>query len=320
MLVDRSGRVIDTLRVSITDRCNLRCVYCVPERFKRLPREEILELEEIYEIVKIFVKAGIRKVKITGGEPLVRKGCDKLIRMLSGIAHLNDISLTTNGLLLSRIAKTLFKSGLGRITVSLDTLDKNKYARLTGVDGLAHVLEGIRIAKCAGFSHVKVNVVIIKGQNDDEIEDFVHFALSNNLHVRFIEFMPFLAKEGWSLEKVYFANQILKRIKKIGSVKKIAESHPETTYKFKDRAVKIGIISPVSRPFCKDCKRVRLTATGFLRLCLFSSKMVDLKTPLRQKIPSGKIEEIIRCAVGNKPYRSHLPGTPVKKVMCSIGG
>jgi cyclic pyranopterin phosphate synthase len=292
----------------------------VPEGFKWLPRKEILELEEIYRIVKIFAKMGVKRVKITGGEPLVRKGCDKLIKMLCKIRHLNDLSLTTNGILLPKMAGALFEAGLRRITVSLDTLNKKKYARLTGVEGLRNVLDGIRIAKETGFNPVKINVVVIKGRNEDEIEDFVRFAFVNNLHVRFIEFMPFLAEERWGLKKVYFAKQILQRIRKIRPVEKVAESYPETTYKFRDGEAKIGIISPVSRPFCKDCRRVRLTAHGFLRLCLFMSRMVDLKTPLRQKMPSKEIEQIIRHAVKSKPYRSHPMMDKVKEVMCRVGG
>jgi len=300
-LIDNLGREISYLRVSITDRCNYRCIYCQSEKpFEFIPHQEILRYEEIVEIIKEAVNLGITKVRITGGEPLVREGIVDFIRQLRKIDKLEDISLTTNGFFLSEYAEKLKDAGLNRVNISLDSLHEVKYKRITRGGSLEKVLKGIDSALKAGLLPIKINTVLIRGINDDEVEDFVGLTLGRPLNIRFIEFMP----SGEELKNNYKD----KFISVLGIKESLAEKYsfrpidinsgngPAKYYQIKGGQGTIGFITALSQHFCKTCNRIRLTSEGKLRPCLFSNKEVDIKQAIRNAKTDDKIirSKIIR--------------------------
>ena len=281
---DSYHRRIDYLRLSVTDRCNLRCTYCMPEGgVPRLVHEDILNYEEIIRLARIAAGMGISKIRITGGEPLVRKDILFLCANIAATPGLRSLSLTTNGLLLSHYARGLFVAGIKRINISLDTLKPEKYAAITRRDSFEQVWAGIRAARETGFAPIKLNAVIMQGVNDDEIEDLACLTYHYPFEVRFIEFMPFQSEDGDN--RLVSADAILERLARVAPLlpaESESSNGPARHYRFPNALGKIGIISPISDHFCHTCNRLRLTADGKLRTCLFSVEEIDLKTPLRQ--------------------------------------
>ncbi len=326
---DSFERKIDYLRLSVTDKCNLRCTYCMPEDgVPKLDHSEILSYEEVLTLARIAVGMGISKIRITGGEPLVRKDIITLCSKISNIPGIKSLSLTTNGVLLPIFAESLFKAGIRRINVSLDTLNPEKFAAITRHDRFADVWEGILAAEKAGIFPIKLNAVVLRGVNDDEIEDLAGLTISHPYHVRFIEHMPFKAGEGDGHEKKFVAApEILERLKRVAPLSTCQENQsngPAVYYRFRDAPGKIGIISPVSDHFCPSCNRLRVTAEGKLRTCLFSTEETDLRGALRNNLPIEAVSEIIRKAIARKPEKHELSSPVFRKCisrqMFSIGG
>jgi GTP 3',8-cyclase len=323
---DSFERKIDYLRLSVTDRCNLRCTYCMPESgVPKLDHEDILRYEEIITLADIVTGMGISKIRITGGEPLVRKNILTLCRSISQLPGLKSLSITTNGILLSRFAEGLLEAGIKRINISLDTLKPEKFAAITRHDSFSQVWEGIQAAYKAGMSPIKLNAVVLHGVNDDEIEALARLTFQFPFHVRFIEFMPF--QQGDYDRKFVPASEILERLKRVAPLVQSdnGESNgPALHYRFEGAPGKIGIISPVSGHFCPSCNRLRITADGKLRTCLFSSEETDLRQPLRQGLLNDRMVEIIRNAISNKPEKHELDSSVFRKCisrpMFSIGG
>ena len=311
-ITDNYNRKLRDLRISVTDRCNYRCPYCMPlevygEKYEFLKRNEILSFEEIERLVRLFVKLGVKKVRITGGEPLVRKDLESLISRINSIDSELDIALTTNGYLLAEKVQNLKDAGLSRLTVSLDSLDEVTYKKMNGKGfGPDKVLNGIKRAEQIGFSPVKINVVVQKGYNDKNFLDVAnHFRSSKNI-VRFIEFMDVGNKNGWALNKVVPAKEILEVIDKkfpLEPVNPTYEGEVAKKYRYKDGAGEIGIISSVSQPFCGDCTRARLSTDGKLITCLFATQGVDLKTPIRNGSDDDELISIIRSTWGQRSDR-----------------
>lgn len=316
---DSFGRDINYLRISITDRCNLRCKYCMPAHgIYKCNHNDLFSLEEIELIAKEFVKLGIEKIRITGGEPLIRKGVIKLISNLSKIEGLKDISMTTNGLLLERYAQDLKNSGLNRVNISLDTLNKEKYKIITRGGNLDKVFKGIKKAKEIGLTPIKINTVLIGGFNDDEIEDFVYLTSNENIDVRFIELMPIGEASKWANENFISSDEVLNRIKTLEKIKNHDLSSPALYYKLPEGKGRVGIINPISCKFCEYCNRIRLTSQGNLKLCLHSSREIDLKHAIRN---GESINNIILNSILEKPESHRLEdGKYIEKNMNQIGG
>lgn len=326
MLKDNFGRVIDYLRISVTDRCNLRCRYCMPVGgFPHTEGEETLTFEEILRLTRCFVTLGVQKIRITGGEPLVRKNLATLIRGLRGLAGIEDISLSTNGVYLAGQAEELFKAGLWRINISLDTFDPRKFLWVTGLDAHEKVLEGIQSALRVGFDPVKVNAVALRGINDDEVGEFVAFAMLYPVEVRFIELMPtrncFLAGHEYFVptdemkEKAGVFADLIPEPRSPGDV---AE-----TFRLRGGIGKIGFISSLTHSFCSDCNRVRLRSDGILKLCLHGEEVIDLRTPLRRGASEEELIRLIEEAVKAKPRGHHFTGASEDErvtYMCQVGG
>lgn len=324
---DKYNREINYLRVSLTDRCNLRCIYCMPEEgINYIPHNEVLTYEEILRIVTLCAGHGIRKVRLTGGEPLVRKDIISFIRKLCVVKGLEEISITTNGVMLKEFARPLRESGICRINVSMDTLKEEKFISITRRDCFKRVWEGIDAAESAGITPIKINVVAMKGINDDEIMDFAEITCNRNLHVRFIEMMPVGDKNNWSSDKFISINEIFDRIKQLGTLRPIvsgALDGPARRYALKGAKGEIGFIGAISKSFCNKCNRLRLTADGGLRGCLFSDKETDLKTAMRRGIEDVDLLEMIRSTVMDKPANHGLSLYHQHKCirsMNSIGG
>jgi len=326
-MFDRINRKIEYLRISVTDRCNLRCVYCMPaEGIPVLKHEDVLSYEEVLRIVRVAARAGIRKIRLTGGEPLVRKGITGLIREISAVPGIDDLSLTTNGLLLGKMAHELADAGLKRINISLDSLNPEKFSELTRGAELGAVLEGIEKAEAAGFSPIKINAVMIKGLNSGEAADFARLTLSKPYHVRFIEFMPIGAREMWDESRVVTAQEIKEDIRRLGvlePVEKNGGDGPAELYRLPGAKGFLGFISPLSRHFCGGCNRLRLTADGKFRPCLFSESEIDVKTAVRTGCDDREITRLIDLALSIKPD-GHGVAEGVKKkyqrTMSRIGG
>jgi GTP 3',8-cyclase len=295
--LDTLGRPMRDLRISVTDRCNFRCNYCMPfDEYQWIQRNEVLSFEEIARIAKLFLDFGIEKVRLTGGEPLVRKDLHHLIARLTAIEGLPDITLTTNGALLSTQAEPLYVAGLRRINISIDTLKPDRFVALTKRGNLDDVLAGIAAARKVGMAPIKLNAVVIRGTNDDEILDLVEFARTNACEMRFIEYMDVGNANAWSLEKTVTKREILDIVNARFPVREIGRDHgsaPAVDYEFLDGAGEIGIIGSVTEPFCSSCTRLRLTADGKLVTCLFAESGFDLKALLR----SGATDEEIRSQV-----------------------
>ena len=322
-VIDSFGRGITYLRISVTDRCNLRCIYCMPpEGVPQMSHSEILSYEEIGTIVQAAAQLGVNKVRLTGGEPLVRAELPKLVRMLSQIEGIEDLSLTTNGTILKKYALELKQAGLSRVNISLDTLKADKFRHITHFGELKDVLEGIDAAKEAGFHPVKINTVVMRGVNDDEILDFARMTCQEGWHVRFIELMPFKGVAAFVPSTKL--RQHINLLGKLESSMPLTGTGPATYYRLAGAKGTIGFISPLTETFfCSQCNRMRLTPDGRLRPCLLGENEIDLKTPLRNDAPMDKLKRLILKAVASKPEHHPLIGDNfrlVKRKMSQIGG
>ena len=326
-LVDGFGRKHNNLRISVTDRCNIRCVYCMPETVEFLPRQSLLSYEEIARVVRVAATLGIDKVRLTGGEPLVRRDLPELVRSIVQVPGIVDVGLTTNGILLAPVADALYEAGLRRINVSLDTLDPTRFFELTRRTGLEQVIEGILAAKAAGFDPVKVNAVAIKGVTEADVVPLARFAREHALEMRFIEYMPLDAGNHWERKKVLYAQEIIDRIQtEVGAMVPVANHDPRSPsldYQYVDGLGRVGLIASVSRPFCAGCNRLRLTADGHLRNCLFSLEETDLRPALRGGGTDLEIAKAFRECVAAK-WEGHEINTArfikPERLMHSIGG
>jgi cyclic pyranopterin phosphate synthase len=327
LLHDGHGRRIRDLRVSVTDRCNFRCQYCMPaDGLPWLERAEILSFEEIERVVRVMASLGVEDVRLTGGEPLVRRDFPHLVSMLARTAGIRDLSLTTNGYLLERDAAALVEAGINRVNVSLDALERDRFFRMTRRDALPQVLRGLdAIAAFPQVRPVKVNAVAIRGFTEEETIRFADFARSTSFQVRFIEFMPLDADRAWSADAVLTGDELRAMIDAVYPLEE-APREPSATarvFRFRDGKGEIGFINPVSEPFCADCDRVRLTADGKLRTCLFSLHETDLREPLRSGASDADLERVIRAAVWRKElkHRINEPGfRQPARTMSAIGG
>lgn len=346
-LVDSHGRTLRDLRISVTDRCNFRCLYCLPEteaalNFYRgrwakvenpkpiehpwVPRSSLLSFEEITRFVRIAVSRGIRKIRITGGEPLLRRDIERLVESIHAIDGVEDLAMTTNGFLFPEKAQKLKNAGLQRVTFSLDSLDRNNFQKLTGRDGLDSVLESLRRARDLGFHPIKINAVIIRDLNDSELESLVTFARQENLVVRFIEFMPLDSARAWQKELVVPGHEILRRLReRFELIPRAMHSASETSTRwgFPDGKGELGIIAPVSEPFCGHCNRLRLTADGKIRTCLFSIVEHDVRDRMRQGASDAELSEYLSKVVWMKEDRHHIGEpefVPPQRSMSCIGG
>ena len=325
-LKDSYNRQIDYIRISITDKCNLQCIYCRPsEGLKFFKEKEIMTNDEILRFVRIASKHGLRKVRITGGEPLVRRNIISLISSIKKIG-INDLSITTNGIILSKVAGDLKKAGLDRVNISLDTMDPEKYRAITNGGNIDFVWQSIRQAEKSGLTPVKINVVPIRGLNDDEILSFASLTFDHDYHIRFIEFMPTTRDGTWKKEKCVSSDETMKRISALGRLERLRFKGrgPSRNYRIRGAVGVIGFISPLSDHFCGDCSRLRLTADGEIRPCLFSNIKVDIKTPMRNGASDEEIDALFCQAVRVKPQR-HLLNEDVTSAghlhaMSAIGG
>jgi len=325
-LQDGFGRTITNLRISVTDRCNLRCVYCMPAHPEWMPQPEILTFEEIERLVRVAVSLGVVDFRITGGEPTARKGLPDLVRRVAGIPGVRDLAMTTNGILLRTLAGPLREAGLHRLNISLDTLRGEKFVHIARRDGFAETWRGIEEADRVGFRPLKINMVVMRGVNDDEVLDFAAMARTRPWQIRYIEFMPLDGDNLWSREQVVPAREILERIHARWPLDLVAEgplTDPARVYRFKDGVGDVGVIASVTEPFCFACDRIRVTPDGKLRTCLFSTHETDLKGPLRAGATDEELSGIIRSAVALKEP-GHGINTPdfVKpsRAMYAIGG
>lgn len=326
---DRYGRVHDDLRVSVTDRCNLRCSYCMPTEPVWFPRDKILSYEEIARLVRITTRHGVRKIRLTGGEPLVRRDVPDLIRMLSGLPEIEDLSLTTNGLLLDSMAAELKEAGIRRVNVSLDTLVAERFAAMTRRDAMSKALDGIAAAIEVGLTPLKVNTVVLRGENDDEVEHLVEHARDHGWELRFIEFMPLENGGTWDLSRVVTGAEVRKRIEALWPLDPdpTGDPHaPATRFRFRDGGGAVGFVNSVTEPFCGNCSRLRLTADGHFRVCLYDLDEVDLKTSLRagesDEVLAGLMESAVRAKGrgGALAILERKAALPLVRTMHQIGG
>jgi GTP 3',8-cyclase len=347
LLVDSHGRVLRDLRVSVTDRCNFRCLYCLPEteaaqNFYRghwakmpnpkpinqqwVPRTHLLSFEEIERFVRLVASWGIQKIRLTGGEPLLRNDLEVLVAGIAKIPGIEDLAMTTNGFLFSQKARALRDAGLRRVSFSMDSRDRDNFKKMTGRDGLDEVLKAIDLAQQLGFGPVKVNGVVIRGINDHEIESLADFARERDLSFRFIEFMPLDSAQAWQKEMVVSGREILERLRARFDLKPVASDNTSSTskrWRFADGKGEVGIIAPVSEPFCGHCNRIRLTADGKVRTCLFSVVEHDLRTLLRNGSSDEQIGEWLKGVVWQKEVRHHIGEPdfqPASRSMSCIGG
>ena len=352
LLSDSFGRIMRDLRVSLTDKCNFRCLYCLPEteeaanfyrtRFDPVknpnpartplplpafkPRTALLSFEEIERLVRIAVGLGIQKIRLTGGEPLLRKDIEHLVDRLSRIRGIEDLAITTNGFLFAQKAEALRNAGLKRASFSMDSLDRDNFRRITGRDGLIEVLAAIRLAKRLGMNPVKVNAVVIRGLNDHEIEALCRFAIEEEISFRFIEFMPLDSSRAWLKDLVVPGREILERLQAefdLTAVKSANLSETARRWKIEGSNAEIGIIAPVTEPFCGHCNRLRLTADGKIRTCLFSLHEHDIKTPLRNGASDERLAQQLQEIVLQKEARHHIGEADFvqpERTMSCIGG
>lgn len=339
-LVDSFGRLHNNLRISVTDRCNIRCFYCMPaEDVVFMQKSELLTFEEIERFVRVAVTLGIEKLRLTGGEPLVRRELSSLVAKLVAIPGIKDVGLTTNGLLLADQAQALYDAGLRRINVSLDALTPEKFKTFTRRDGFERVIEGIKAAQRAGFDPVKVNAVSVRGLTEDQVVPFGHFARETGTEVRFIEYMPLDADNAWERNKVLFAHEIIEMLS--AGIMPLVPIHtsgqhqfhradesespsgPATEFEFSDGVGRIGIIASISQPFCGSCNRIRITADGKLRNCLFSLDETDIRSLIRGSGTDQQIAEAIRASVAAKKEGHEINTAKFiqpTRPMYSIGG
>jgi len=326
-LRDAHGRALTDLRVSVTDRCNFRCRYCMPaEGMRWLERSDLLTFEEITRLVRIFAELGVTHVRLTGGEPLARRDFPELVRMLRGIEGIEDLALTTNGYLLKRYADALVEAGIDRVNVSVDSLARDRFHEITRRDALPQVLEGLAaIARHERVRPIKVNAVAMRDFTEDEVWRFCELARSSDYQVRFIEFMPLDGDRSWSPEAVLTGAELRALIETRHPLVELPREPHATArvFRFADGPGEIGFINPVSEPFCADCNRLRLTAEGRLRTCLFSLRETDLREPLRAGASDEELAELIRAAAWRKElkHRVNEPGfVPPPRTMSAIGG
>jgi cyclic pyranopterin phosphate synthase len=327
-LIDTYGRIHDNLRVSVTDRCNIRCFYCMPEtdvKFER--REQLLSFEEIERFVSIAARLGVRKVRLTGGEPLVRKNLSTLVRKLSQVDGIEDLALTTNGVLLAQQAEELYDAGLRRINVHLDTLDRARFKQITRRDDLGRVLEGIETCRRLGYGPIKINVVAVKNLIEPDIVPLARFGRERDIEIRYIEFMPLDSQGLWDRGRVLLADHIIEMLEReIGPLEEIPDCDqraPATEYRFADGIGRVGFIASVSRPFCLNCNRLRITADGHLRYCLFAMEETDIRALLRGNAPEEEIAAAIAGCVRGKWLGHEINSTRFvapPRPMYSIGG
>lgn len=324
-MLDSFERPINYLRVSVTDRCNLRCVYCMPpEGVQPCRHEDILRYEEIETVVRAAARLGIHKVRLTGGEPLVRLGLVELVRMLARVPGIDDLSMTTNGTLLARYADALAQAGLKRVNISLDTLKPERFAQITRMGHLQDTLRGIEAAQKAGLKPVKINTVILRGLNDDEIVDLARKTITDGWHVRFIEWMPVgataLSAQGVPADEIRAT--IEQALGPLHPTPAQDGAGPAKYYRLPGATGTVGLITPVSEHFCSQCNRLRLTADGQLRPCLLSDIEIDLRTPLRQGAGVDEITALLEHCIRQKPRQHHLAEheSVEKRLMAQIGG
>ncbi len=327
-LIDTFGRIHDNLRVSVTDRCNIRCFYCMPETpVKFEAREKLLSFEEIERFVSIAAQLGVRKIRLTGGEPLVRKDIATLVRKLSQIEGIEDLALTTNGVLLADQAEELYEAGLRRINVHLDTLDRERFKKITRRDDLDRVLKGIEKCRQLGFGPIKINVVAVKNLIEPDIVPMAQFGRERDIEIRYIEFMPLDAQGLWERGRVLLADDMIAMLERgIGPLEEIPDRDaraPATEYRFADGIGQVGFIASVSRPFCLNCNRLRITADGHLRYCLFAVEETDIRALIRGNASDEEIAAAIAGSVhakwlGHEINSTHFIAPP--RPMYSIGG
>ncbi|MEW4561416.1 GTP 3',8-cyclase MoaA [Bremerella sp. JC770] len=327
-LIDRLGRTHTSLRVSVTDRCNIRCFYCMPlENVRFKPRDELLTFEEMTRVVRVAARHGINKLRLTGGEPLVRSNLSQLIRMLKQVPGIAEIALTTNGILLPDQAADLKSAGLDRLNVSLDALSEAMFERITRRQGVQKVLAGIAAAQAAGFDNVRLNAVAIQNLTEGEIVPLANFARENDLHLRFIEFMPLDADRAWDKSQVLSGRQlreiIARDVAPLNEVKRDDQSQPAVDYQYADGVQRVGFISSVTQPFCGTCNRLRITAEGQLRNCLFGTEEWDARRIVRNAGTDADLSELLHsCVQAKKP--SHGMDSPEfvppERAMYQIGG
>jgi GTP 3',8-cyclase len=327
-LIDTFDRVHDNLRLSVTDRCNIRCFYCMPETgVKFQPREQLLTFEEIERFVRVAVTLGVRKLRVTGGEPLLRKDLAKLIRKLSAIEGIEDLALTTNGVLLTEQAQELYDAGLRRINVHLDTLDRERFKQITRRDDFDRVLQGIETCQRMGYGPIKINAVAVKNLVEPDIVPLARFGRERGIEIRYIEFMPLDSQGLWDRGRVLLADDMIEMLaREIGPLREIPDADPRapaTEYEFVDGVGRVGFIASVSRPFCLNCNRIRLTADGKFRYCLFAIEETDIRTLLRNGGPDESIADAVRASVTAKWLGHQINSTqfvPPPRPMYSIGG
>jgi cyclic pyranopterin phosphate synthase len=347
LLVDSHGRILRDLRVSVTDRCNFRCLYCLPEteaaqNFYRghwakmpnpapitqqwVPKSNLLTFEEIERVVRLVAGWGIQKIRLTGGEPLLRHDLEKLVAGISKIPGIQDLAMTTNGFLFAAKGRALRDAGLRRVSFSMDSLDRDNFKKMTGRDGLDEVLKSIELARELGFGPVKVNGVVIRGINDHELESLAEFARERDLSFRFIEFMPLDSAQAWQKEMVVSGREILERLRARFDLELVPSDNPSSTskrWRFAGGRGEVGIIAPVSEPFCGHCNRIRLTADGKVRTCLFSVVEHDLRSLLRNGSSDEEIGRWLKGVVWQKEARHHIGEPdfqPASRSMSCIGG
>jgi GTP 3',8-cyclase len=309
-LVDAFRRPITYLRVSVTDRCNLRCVYCMPEAgLPWIAKPDILTYEEIESIVRAAASIGVRSIRLTGGEPLIRRDLHRLVGMIAAVPGIDDIALSTNALLLADQAPVLAAAGLRRVNISLDTLHDNRFTAIARRPGLNRVLAGIDAALAAGLTPVKINCVVMRGANDDELEAFAELTRERAVHVRFIEVMPVTENVELQRDTWVSSDEVLTRLRALGELRPVPNPHgngPARTFAYDSAPGTVGVISPLAHDYCETCNRVRLSADGRLKLCLFGDNMIDLRTPLRTGGGEAAIVDILRASMHIKPERHHL--------------
>jgi GTP 3',8-cyclase len=327
-LTDSFGRRHDNLRISVTDRCNIRCFYCMPETdVKFEAREKLLSFEEMERFVAIAAKLGVRKLRVTGGEPLLRKDLSTLIRKLAAIEGIEDLALTTNGVLLAQQAAELYDAGLRRINIHLDTLDRERFRKITRRDDLGRVMDGIETCRKLGYGPIKINVVAVKNLIEPDIVPMARFGREHGVEIRYIEFMPLDAQGIWDRGRVLLADDMIAMLEReIGPLEAIADRDPRapaTEYRFADGIGSVGFIASVSRPFCLNCNRLRITADGHLRYCLFAVEETDVRALIRGNAPDEEIAAAIAGCVHAK-WLGHEINTarfvPPPRPMYSIGG
>lgn len=302
VLTDSHGRIARKLRISVTDRCNFRCQFCMPTHPVWLPRSEILTYEEIYRVSSLAAEMGVENIRLSGGEPLMRQDVDKLVGLLAGIPGIRQLSMTTNGFLLGEKAPALKRAGLKGVTVSLHSLKSDRFSEISGGGVLQKVIAGIRAAKENGFKPLKLNAVIIRGCNDDEIADLASLAVTGDVIVRFIEYMPFDGQRLWGMEKVVSGNEIVEKIQERYKLVPLQRQNGSTAqnYKFADEAGEIGIITSITAPFCSDCDRIRLSADGKIVPCLFDRTGFDIRPLLRSAASDEEVMSFMRNAISRK--------------------